>query len=174
MISQLGWSVGDDQAVATAAAQAWAAAHGYQTDPASPRTVLPSRTICHGLVCNVIWPGIAGAVQTGVPAVNPNDPATMPGVALAHTAADALAATVAAGVGAQQTQVAEALTALLGDLLPLLGEPDGTGQLALRLQELLVPAAPRRDTLAARPAGPGGQPVRCGDAATDRRAGRAP
>ena len=134
VMSQLGWSVGDDQGVATAAAQAWAAAHGYQTDPASPRTVLPSRTICHGLIYNVIWPGIAGAVQTGVPAVNPNDPATMPGVALAHTAADALAATVAAGAGAQQTQVAEALTALLGDLLPLLGEPDGTGQLALRLQ----------------------------------------
>ena len=30
--------------------------------------------------------------------------------------------------------MAEALTALLGDLLPLLGEPDGAGQLALRLQ----------------------------------------
>jgi hypothetical protein len=134
VMSQLGWSVGDDLPAATAAAQAWAASHGYQTDPASPGTILPSRTICHGLVCDVTWPGTAGAVQTGVPAPNPSDPSTMPGLALAHSAADALAATVAAGAGAQETEVAEALTALLGDLLPLLGEPDGAGQLALRLQ----------------------------------------
>jgi hypothetical protein len=58
----------------------------------------------------------------------------MPGLAVAHTAADALATTVAATTGAQSTQVAEALTALLGDLLPLLDQPDGAGQLALRLQ----------------------------------------
>jgi hypothetical protein len=134
VMSQLGWSVGDDLLVATAAAQAWAAAHGYQTDPANPGTILPSRTICHGLVCDVTWPGTAGAVQTGVPAPNPSDPSTMPGLALAHSAADALATTVAGGADAQETEVAEALTALLGDLLPLLGEPDGASQLALRLQ----------------------------------------
>jgi hypothetical protein len=134
VMSQLGWSLGDDLPAATAAAQAWAAAHGYQTDPADPGTILPSRTICHGLVCDVTWPGTAGAVQTGVPAPNPSDPSTMPGLALAHTSADALATTVAAGAGAQETEVAEAFTALLGDLLPLLGEADGAGQLALRLQ----------------------------------------
>jgi hypothetical protein len=134
VMSQLGWSVGDDLPAATAAAQSWAAAHGYQTDPANPATILPSRTICHGLVCDVTWPGTAGAVQTGVPEPNPSDPSTMPDLAVAHSGADALATTVAAGAGAQETEVAEALTALLGDLLPLLGEPDGASQLALRLQ----------------------------------------
>ena len=50
VMSQLGWSVGSDLPAATAAAQAWAAAHGFASDPASPRTILPSRTVCHGLV----------------------------------------------------------------------------------------------------------------------------
>jgi hypothetical protein len=134
VMSQLGWSLGSDLPAATAAAQAWAAAHGYTTDPASPRTFLPSRSVCHGLVCDVTWPGTAGAVQTGVPKVIPGDSSTMPGLTVAHTAADALSTTVANTAGAQSTQVAEALTALLGNLLPLLDQPDGTGQLALRLQ----------------------------------------
>jgi len=101
VMSQLGWSVGSDLPAATAAAQAWAAAHGFASDPASPRTILPSRTVCHGLVSGVTWPGPAGPVQTGVPLVNPGDPSTMPGLAVAHTAADALATTVAATTGAR-------------------------------------------------------------------------
>jgi hypothetical protein len=135
VLSQLGWSVGDDLPVATAAAQAWAADHGYTTDPANPRTFLPSRTLCHGLICDVTWPGAAGPVQTGVPTVTPGEPATMPGLAVAHTATDALATTVSSTAQAQSTQVAEVLTALLGDLLPLLDQPDGSAQLALQLQK---------------------------------------
>jgi hypothetical protein len=144
MMSALGWSVGDDLANATSAAEQWAAANGYLTDPANPRSFLPSRTLCHGLVCEVIWPGPNGLVQTGVPVPSASDPSTVPGLAVAHTAVDALATTVATAAGGQAAsgggqaataaQVAEALTALLGDMLPLLDESDGADQLALRLQ----------------------------------------
>ena len=139
LTGRLGWSLGNDEPGAISAAEAWAAAHGYTTDPAAPHTFLPSKTICHGLVCQVNWQGADGPPQDGVPTVNPNVPATLPGLSLGHTAVDALAVTAATaagpGSGGSGTQVAEALTALLTDLLPLLDEPDGGAQLATRLQD---------------------------------------
>jgi hypothetical protein len=136
VMAALGWSVGDELAAATSAAQQWAAANGYVTDPATPRTFLPSRTLCHGLVCGVTWPGANGSAPTGVPVPSAGDPSTQPRLSVAHTAIDALATTVAstAGQAGDAAQIAEALTALLGDQLPLLDEPDGTDQLALQLQ----------------------------------------
>jgi hypothetical protein len=143
VLSQLGWSTGNDLNAAIAAGESWATAHGYTTDPANPRTFLPSRTVCHGLVSQVPWPGANGALPlSGVPQYNPNQPAsTQPGLSVGHTAVDAVATTVATATGTgtagpdSPTQVAEALTALLSDLLPLLEEPDGSAQLALRLQD---------------------------------------
>ncbi len=134
LMSSLRWSVGDDLADAAAAAQSWAAAHGLSTDPNDPRTFLPSRTVCHGILSTVKWPGADGAAQSGVPAVTPGDPATIPLVTIAHTPADALATVVANAAGQKSTEVAEALTALLSDLLTLMDEPDGPQQLALNLQ----------------------------------------
>jgi hypothetical protein len=140
LLASLGWSVGDaqDLANATAAAEAWGAAHGYSTDPNVPSTFLPSRILCHGLVTGVTWPGASGVAQTGVPIWDPNDPKTQPGVTVAHNAIDALATTVSSTAGANTSGsaalVADALTALLGNLFPLLDEADGTDQLALRLQ----------------------------------------
>jgi hypothetical protein len=150
VLSQLGWSVGNDQTAATAAGQSWAAAHGYTTDPANPRTFLPSRIVCHGLVCRVPWPGAGGAKPLpGVPGYDPTQPAsTQPGLSVGHTAVDAVAATVATAIGTgtagtgSPAQVAEALTALLCDLLPLLDEPDGSAQFALRLQETWFQQSP--------------------------------
>ena len=140
VLGKLGWSLGNDEPGAVSAAEAWAAARGYTTDQSAPHTFLPSKTICHGLVCEVKWQGADGPVQDGVPAVNPNVPATQPGLSLGHTAVDALATTAATAAGpgsggSSGTQVAEALTALLTDLLPLLDEPDGGAQLATRLQD---------------------------------------
>jgi hypothetical protein len=134
LMSSLGWSVGADLSVATSAAGDWAAAHGQMTDPDDPHTILPSRTVCHGMLSAVAWPGADGASPSGVPVVTPGDPATLPVLTIAHTPADALAAVVATAAGQQSTQVAEAVTALLADLLPLLDEPDGADQLAMTLQ----------------------------------------
>ena len=136
-MSALAWSVGDDSSAAVDAGEQWAAAHGYTTDPANPRTFLPSRTIYHALVCGISWEGPADtrapSVWSGVPEVTA-DPNTAPAVAVAHTAVDALATVVGAATSSS-TQVAEVLTAIVADLLPLLDEADGTDQLALRLQD---------------------------------------
>ena len=134
LMNGLGWSVGDDLAQASAAAQAWAAARGLPIDPANPKSMLASRVICHGELNGLTWLGADGAPQSGVPKVVPGNAATLPMVTIAHTPADALATVVATAAGQQSTQVAEALTALLSDLLPLLDEPDGPDQLALNLQ----------------------------------------
>jgi hypothetical protein len=131
LMDKLGWSLGADLKAAEVDAADWATAHGYTVDQASPRSFLPARTVCHGLVCGVNWPGPAGPVQSGVPTVNPADQNTIPRVTHAHTAADALAATVGGGAG---TPEAEALGAVLTNLVALLDQPDGGAQLAARLQ----------------------------------------
>ncbi len=145
--SGLGWSLGQDlpsAAFGDPAAQAavgWAAARGYSTDSGNPHTFLPSRTICHGLVCQVNWPGPGQPTTSSVPQPAQNDPASLPGLTVGQTSVDALATTVAttvassaSGGGATSAQVAEALTALLTDQLPLLDAPDGAAQLAALLQ----------------------------------------
>lgn len=145
--SGLGWSLGADLPAAAfgdPAAQAavgWAAAHGYTTDSGNPHTFLPSKTICHGLVCQVNWPGPGQPTTSSVPQPAQNDPASLPGLTVGQTSVDALATTVAttvassaSGGGATSAQVAEALTALLTDQFPLLDAPDGAAQLAALLQ----------------------------------------
>lgn len=147
LMSGLGWSLGGDltatvtggitqtSGAAEAAAQAWATAHGYATDAGTPRSVLPSRTICHGLVCGVNWQGPGGPELTGMPTADPNNKATEPGIVFAHTAVDALATQVAGSSGTLDVQLAEVLTALLGGLLPVLDQPDSGAQLASKLQD---------------------------------------
>jgi hypothetical protein len=131
LMAEYGWSVGDyqtDLPNAEAAGAAWVTAHGFTSS--SP---LPARVVYHGLVCGVAWPGAGEAAQSGIPVPNPENPSTLPALSLAHTSADALAATVSASM--QSPPVAEVLTALLGDLLPLLSALDGEDELALRLQD---------------------------------------
>jgi hypothetical protein len=160
LTSQFGWSAGDDSA-ATAAAQAWAGAHGYTVDPGNPRMALPSQTVCHGTVSGVNWLGPGGAYQPGAPQIVPGH-GTAPGLTVGHSGIDALATTVAttAGAGASDTAVAEALTALLGGQLPLLDAPDAGAQLAARLQGTWFQPLPggTRWELAAKPT-PTGQPA---------------
>jgi hypothetical protein len=169
MMSQLGWSAGDDTDSAADAAQAWATAHGYSFNAASPQMQLPSRTVCHGIVSGVNWLGPDGAAQPGAPTVVPGQGIT-PGLILAHTSVDALATTVAAsaatsgtgtsGTGITDTAIAEALTALLGGTLSLLDEPDSGAQLAVQLQDTWFQQSPggTRWVLAA-PPGASDQPV---------------
>ena len=169
IMSQLGWSAGDDPGDATDAAQEWAAAHGYSVNPASLQMALPSRTVCHGIVAGVNWLGPDGAAQSGAPEVVPGQ-GVAPGLTLAHTSVDALATTVAAGsqgtldtgtpdAGTSDIGLAEALTALLGGNLPLLDEPDAGAQLAVGLQDSWFQQLPggTRWVLAAQPAA-NGQP----------------
>lgn len=133
LMGSLAWSTGDDPATAISAGEQWASARGFSTDPTDPHTFLPAETVYHGMVCGVTWQGPADTtVHSGVPTVTA-DPNTAPAVAIAHTAVDALATVV--GTAAGGGQVAEVLNAVLADLLPLLDAPDGSDQLAIRLQD---------------------------------------
>jgi hypothetical protein len=135
-----GWSTGDDLSVPIAAGEAWANDHGFSTDPDEPHTYLPSRTVYHAMVCGVPWQGAGDAtVHSGVPTVT-SDPNTAPSVTLAHAGDDALATLVSARAG--DAQLAEVLTALHAEKLPLLDEADGADQIAVLVQQGWFDRAP--------------------------------
>ncbi|HEX4788124.1 MAG TPA: hypothetical protein VH372_06645 [Actinospica sp.] len=124
------------------AARAWAEAHGrVVTDHA--RTRFPARTLCHGVVQGVPWNGTAGPTHSGVPITNPQLPGFVrPRVAIAHSAADALAAVFAQtrldeGVDPETVaQLVDVFSAFATDLLPLLDESDDLlARLAVAVQQ---------------------------------------
>ena len=132
LVDGLGLTLGTEAELRRAeqAARAWAEAHGrVVTDRA--RTRFPARTLCHGLVQGVPWNGVGGPTHSGVPIVNPQLPGFVrPRVAIAHSAADALAAAFAQtrldeGVDPETVaQLVDVFSAFAADQLPLLDTSD--------------------------------------------------
>ena len=143
LVKGLGLTLGDDAALQRAeqAARDWAVTHGREVDDRA-RTRFPARTLCHGLVQGVPWNGPAGPTKDGVPIINPQLPSYVrPQVAVAHSAADALAAVYAQTrlderVDPQTVaQLVDVFAAFASDLLPVLDEPDALPRLAVALQQ---------------------------------------
>ena len=153
LMAQRGWTVGGPADVARArqAAEAWAKRHHEPADPSRPRDVLPSRTLCHGLLHDVAWLGRNGPHVSGVPTNLPASAGYVrPQIAIANSTDDALAAlivTAAAQRGFDKEKLAELqaiISAFQCDALQLLDQDDAQAQLALRL---------RANWFAARPGG---------------------
>jgi hypothetical protein len=146
LVKGLGLTLGGDAALKRAeqAARDWAVAHGREVDDRA-RTRFPARTLCHGLVQGVPWNGPAGPTKDGVPTLDTELPSYVPPrVAVAHSAADALAAVYAQkrldeGVDPRTVaQLVDVFSAFVSDLLPLLGQPevpDALPRLAIALQK---------------------------------------
>jgi hypothetical protein len=142
LMSRLNWSVGDAQDLdhAVEAGQDWAKEHGFAPDPSRPRSRLPSRTICHGLLFNVGWEGPDAPFASGAPPVNPNGPGYLkPKVALANDAIDAIAAMIAESekgklTEAQIRRLLQILEAFQYDSLPLLDRADADAQISVLKQ----------------------------------------
>ncbi len=143
LVTDLGLTLGDDAAIRRAeqAARDWAVAHGREVDDRA-RTRFPARTLCHGLIQGVPWNGPAGPTKDGVPVTNPQLPGyERPRVAIAHSAADALAAVYAQVRLAEEVdpptvaQLVDVFSAFAADLLPVLDQPDALARLAVALQK---------------------------------------
>jgi hypothetical protein len=95
LMDHMKWTVGNEtdieQAINTW--KEWAATHGIPIDPNKVRDILPSQTLCQGMVYNVNWLGINGATQSGVPKYIKGTPENeLPMIAIGNTSIDALAA----------------------------------------------------------------------------------
>jgi len=98
LMDELKWTVGNNNDLQKAVNDwtTWAAANGITVDLNKAKDIYPSRTICQGMIYNVNWQGQNGKLQSGVPQYNTStDPRnTLPQIAIANTAVDALAALV--------------------------------------------------------------------------------
>jgi hypothetical protein len=97
LMNQMEWTVGDNNDLQRAVNDwtAWAKVNNITVDPADPKDIYPSRTLCQGMVYKVNWLGQNGTVQSGVPQYDPSMPADLqPRIAIANTSIDALAALV--------------------------------------------------------------------------------
>lgn len=97
VMDRLRWSVGTDTDIEQAVNdyKAWATLHHVSFDPNVPRDVLPSQTLCQGMVYGVNWLGANGKLQSGVPQYVPGTPLReLPMIAVGNTSVDALAALV--------------------------------------------------------------------------------
>ena len=119
---------------AEAAASSWATAHGIVASPAQPRTQLPTRTVCHGLLFGLDWLGADGSFVSGVPPQDRSQAGYVePQVAIGNTAIDALVAMLANGAD-DATDLERVLQAFGCDGLPLLDGTDGPAQVFERVQ----------------------------------------
>ena len=143
LMQSLGWSVGSqsDLAAALSASGQWAAAHGITQDPKDERTLLPTRTVCHGLLFGVQWLGPAAPCVSSVPPKDDTAPDyVQPQIAVGHTAIDALAAMLAQddsgalSPGQDTTLLARIVEAFQYDALPLLDGRDAAAQVYERVQ----------------------------------------
>lgn len=165
LMTGLAWSPGEsgpDLTMAVDAAAAWALDHGQISDPEVPRTRFPARTLCHGMVTDVLWLGKDGPHFTGVPTSDPQRSTYVrPVVAIGNSPADAMSALVgdalAGHIGrhspAQLTGVMEAFQA---GLLQDLAAPDGQARVDAGLQAGWFGSAPGGSTwLVVEPEKPG-------------------
>jgi hypothetical protein len=131
-LAGLDWALGDPHeaenrlADAIAAARAWDAARASEAPSG-----IPARTIYHGLVFDLAWPGAKERADSAVPPTRPERPGwSRPVLAIAHSTADA--------VGAMAGDADETLVRLIGAFdagtLRALDAPDGRAQLALQEQ----------------------------------------
>ncbi|WP_299434053.1 hypothetical protein [uncultured Aquimarina sp.] len=88
------WSVGDDVDlnIAKQAAETWIKANVENVDFSKTWNELPAQSLTHGLIFDVLWPGINEQPESGVPTYNPSDPASVPYASAANTGIDAISA----------------------------------------------------------------------------------
>lgn len=92
LMQQLGWSVGNDDALAAAVAtaQAWSRAKGLSVPGTGDQQLYPAQILCHGMTYQVAWPGpTAGLLPNSIP-VNP-----VVTIGVGRTTAEAFGAMVA-------------------------------------------------------------------------------
>lgn len=97
LLLSYGWTVGNDTDLEQAINdwEAWATAEGFTIDRNKLRDIVPSQTICQGMVYAVNWEGKSGKLQSGVPFYPVDTPKNkMPMVAVGNSSIDALAALV--------------------------------------------------------------------------------
>lgn len=119
LMASFAWTVGNDTDLEQAINdwKAWALIHQITVDPNNIRDLVPSQTLCQGMVYGVNWLGINGALQSGVPFYPAGTPADqLPMVAVGNTSTDALAALVkyemeVSGHGTEAPAIAEFLEA---------------------------------------------------------------
>ncbi|MFN8714100.1 MAG: hypothetical protein ACK5Z2_14730 [Bacteroidota bacterium] len=136
VMNSLKWTVGNDTDIEQAINdwEVWAASQGIVVDPNNVRDIVPSQTLCQGMVYNVNWTGVNGAAQSGVPIYSKDTPADqLPMVAIANTSADALAALVQYELdlngGTEGLQAAEFLEAFQYHQLNTYDEAGGQSKL---------------------------------------------
>jgi hypothetical protein len=125
------WTVAEPDA--RLAAAAWAQATGIQPSPGQAEN-LPMRTLLHGLLFDVKWPGREGRFVSGVPRGRRTQGEPEPQVAIANSPSDALAAMLAPEGDEGYRSRRRILEAFQRDALPLLDEVDGPARVFERVQ----------------------------------------
>ncbi len=105
--------------------QVWLQSYGVTPGP-DIATQLPSRTLCHGMVFALNWPGRGGTTVNPVPNFGPTD--QPPEIAVGNSTTDALAAFFQKELGGSDGGIAEIVQAFQNDLLNDLDQPDGSAR----------------------------------------------
>ncbi|WP_094603728.1 hypothetical protein SPSIL_041280 [Sporomusa silvacetica DSM 10669] len=87
----------------------------------------PTLTICHGMVCQLVWAGANASYPSGIPVAQPD-------IAIGKTSAEALAALLQQKLPEEQN-IERVMEAFQYDMLSVLDQPDGIVQLEQTLHE---------------------------------------